>query len=171
MSTPPKNHTQKSDDEFSEKALLTHTFSPEALIYTYTGGQRLAVKTVLRFAILGRNRKKHKQQIKKIDTLFAIKSDTLENVKKGVTLDKTVKAQNLRTPEKRADRPTVLTKENLELGQNRAVRIVMRSGHVLRGDLLQVSRYNLVLNINAARVLVYQHGVLEYSVTPQHSEK
>ena len=168
LTQPEKGTPKKTYDDFGEKSLLTNAFAPKAIIYTYTGGQHVTVKNVLRFDIACQEvSNKHPRKLRKIDVLFAIKDDTLRTVKDGIRIDTDVQARNLRTPEKRADRPTVLTPENLTRGLNRDVRLVMRSGHVLRGWLLRVSRYNIVLNIGGALVLVYRHGVLQYSVIPQ----
>ena len=101
------------------------------------------------------------------DVLFASNAESFEAVKKGITFDNDVKKRNLRTAIKPKDRPKVLKKHNLDDGLNRDVRIVMRSGHVLRGVMLIHSRYNLVLKINQALVLVYRHGVLEFAITTQ----
>lgn len=168
MLTQKKTGNKQTYDAFAEKPILTTAFAPDALIYTYAGGQRVEGIKVLRYDLICRDTKtKVHRKLRKIDVLFAIKADTLSTVKEGITFDKDVKARNLRTPEKRADRPNVLTTEKLNLGLNREVRIGMRSGHVLRGWMLRYSRYNIVLNINGALVLVYRHGVLEYAVTPK----
>ena len=165
------HYNPQTDETLGEKALLTNAFQP-ALIYTYHGGQHVEVKNIETYALNSQSVKTQKpQRMKKNDVLFAIKADTLATVKAGITLDKDVKARNLRTPRYPKDRPVVLTQENLAHGHNRNVRIVMRSGHVLRGYLLQYSRYNLVLNIGGALVLVYRHGVLEYSVRPESHKR
>ena len=166
------HYNPQTDETLGEKALLTTAFQPEALIYTYDGGQHVAVKNIETYAMNCQSVKNQQpQRIKKRDVLFAIKADTLSTVKAGITLEKDVKARNLRTARYPKDRPVVLTTDDLARGHKRNVRIVMRSGHVLRGYLLRYSRYNLVLNINGALVLVYRHGVLEYSVRPESDKR
>ena len=159
------------NQQYSERFLLTKTYAPHAILCTYAGLKTCTVEKVLKYDMRCLEAKtKELQLVKKLDLLFAIKSDTLETVKAGIRIDKDVKARNLRTPEKIKDRPDVLRKEQLSRGKNRDVRIVVRSGHVLRGVLVDHSRYNLVLSINGVLVLVYKHGVLEYSVTPTPTE-
>lgn len=166
------HYDPQTDETLGEKALLTTAFQPEALIYTYHGGQHVRVKNIETYAMnCQRVKNQQPQRIKKTDVLFAIKADTLSSVKAGITLDKQVQAQNLRTAEKPKDRPVVLTTDNLADGHKTDVRIVMRSGHVLRGYLLRYSRYNLVLNINGALVLVYRHGVLQYAVITESHKR
>ena len=156
------NSDPQTDETLAEKPLLMTTFQPLALIYTYKGGQRLEVRDVKKYEIIANGR-----LLNKTDVLFAINAERLEAVKTGITFDNDVKKRNLRTAIKPKDRPNVLTKAKLDEARNRDVRIVMRSGHVLRGVMLIHSRYNLVLKINQALVLVYRHGVLEFAITPQ----
>ena len=157
--------------EYSERFLLSKAFGPHVLICTYTGIRTVEVEKIRKYDLQCLDAKTNERfEPPKTAVMFAIKADTLNTVKAGIRIDKDVKARNLRTAVKRKDRPKVLTKETLDRGLNRDVRLVMRSGHVLRGVLSDHSRYNLVLNINGAVVLVYQHGVLEYSVTPLPTE-
>ena len=76
-----------------------------------------------------------------------------------------VKKRELRTGIKRHKRPVVVTNAKLKPALNREVRLVMRSGHILIRQLIRYSAFNIVLNISGV-VLVYQHGVLKYSVRP-----
>ena len=156
------NSDPQTDETLAEKPLLMTTFQPVALIYTYQGGKRCPVEAVKKYDIIANG-----EELSKRDVLFAINAETLEAVKTGITFDNDVKKRNLRTAIKPKDRPKVLKKHNLDDGLNRDVRIVMRSGHVLRGVMLIHSRYNLVLKINQALVLVYRHGVLEFAITTQ----
>ena len=156
--------------QYSERNLLTKTFIP-AILCTYAGLKTCQVKKVEKYDIQYQDAKTNERSsLQKTDMMFAMKADTLPTVKAGITIEKDVKARNLRTAVKRKDRPKILTKEKLTRGLNRDVRLAMRSGHVLRGVLMNSSRYNLVLSIRGALVLVYQHGVLEYSVTPKPTE-
>lgn len=155
----------------TEKTLLTKTFRPQVILYTYAGGKTGSVEKLQKYDLVLRLETDVETTVRKIDVMFAIKADTLQTVKAGITMNKQVKAENLRTAEKIKDRPVVLKKENLADGHQRDVRLVMRSGHVLRGRLIETLRYNLVLDIEGALVLVYRHGVLEYSVTPQQQKQ
>lgn len=157
--------------EYSERFLLSKALGPDVLICTYTGLRTVDVEQIRKYDLQCLDAKTNERfELPKTDVMFAIKADTLNTVKSGITIDKDVKARNLRTAVKRKDRPKVLTKEILDRGLNRDVRIVMLSGHVLRGVLVHHSLYNIVLNIHGAVVLVYRHGVLEDSVTPHPTE-
>lgn len=162
MDRPKKN---EHDPTLREKNLLMTTFRPVALIYTYKGGKRCAVEAVKKYDILANG-----ETLSKTDVMFAINAETLPAVKKGITFDTHVKKRNLRTAIKPKDRPKVFTKKNRTDALNTDVRILMRSGHVLRGKLIRNSRYNMVLKINGALVLVYNHGALEFKISPQTRE-
>ena len=44
------------------------------------------------------------------------------------------------------------------------VRCVMLTGHILRGTQRALTRYHIVLEIAGECVLVYRHGLLSYAV-------
>ena len=150
-----------------EKPLLMTGFKPTALIYTYTHPKHVQVIEIEKYELVCSDVDKEVVlRLKKIDVMFAIKADTLETVQNSIHIDTDVKKRNLRTAYKRDDRPIVLTNEKLQNGLKREVRLVMRSGHILIGQLIRYSAFNLVLNIRGAMVLIYRHGVLEYSIRP-----
>ncbi len=151
-----ENHTDDAQT-LDEKSLLMTELGPVVLIYTYKGEQRVLVEAVKKYDILT-----NAGVVSKRDLMFVIKADTLEAVKTSITFDANVKKRNLRTAIKPKDRPKVFTKQNLAKAANKTVRLVMRSGHILRGRLVRNSRYNLIMEINQQTVLVYKHGVLEF---------
>ena len=154
-----KQNPTDYDPTLDEKSLLMTGLGSVVLIYTYKGGQRVIVEAVETYDILTNG-----GVVSKRDVMFAIKADTLEAVKAGITFDASVKKRNLRTAIKPKDRPKVFRKQNLTEAANKTVRLVMRSGHVLRGRLVRNSHYNLVMEINQQTVLVYKHGVLEFKI-------
>ena len=154
-------------ETLEEKPLLMTGFKPAALIYTYTQPKHVQVIDVEKYDLVCSGVAEDVvSHLPKINVMFAIKADTLETVENSIYIEADVKKRNLRTAYKRNDRPTVLTNGKLHNGLNRNVRLVMRSGHVLTGQLIKYSAFNIVLNINGALVLVYRHGVLEYSIRP-----
>ena len=62
------------------------------------------------------------------------------------------------------DRPLVVSDEQLRQDTGRRVRLLMRRGHVLRGELVFVSKHTLFLRIAGKMVLVYRHGLLAYEM-------
>ena len=53
--------------------------------------------------------------------------------------------ENLRTPKRIKDRPLVVSDEQLRQDTGRQGHLLIRSGHVLCGELVFVSKYNLFL--------------------------
>ena len=148
--------------EMTEKYLLTKGFKSPVLFYTYDGSRKIGIKRVQKYDVVLQDN----TNLKKIDVLFALASDDLATIKKGVRIQKSIKAENLRMPEKRTDRPEVVSDDDLKGTVNKDVRIVLRSGHVLRGRQVAFFKYNLVLSIHGGIILVYRHGILEYALTP-----
>ena len=152
---------QKKPNKMSELYLLTQGFTPPVILYTHAGGKTIEVSHVHRYQI----HPKTGAAIKKLDVMFAISKASLADVKSGITMDSSLKAQGLRTAEKIQDRVSAKIKdEQLDNGLQQSVRCVMLSGHVLRGRLVSVSRYILVLKIRNHLVVVYRHGLLEFSI-------
>lgn len=157
---PDTAKQQRSPNTFSEIHLLTRAFDAPVIFYTYSGGKRITVTRVNRYSI----QPKQGNIIPKVNIMFALPASSLNAVKSGITVQKSIKDQGLRTPEKIKDRPVVATNQVLRNAQDKPVRVVMRSGHVLRGLLVSVSKYLLVLRINTKIVLVYRHGMYEFSI-------
>ena len=72
--------------------------------------------------------------------------------------------EDLRTPKRIKDRPLVVSDEQLRQYTGRRVRLLMRRGHVLCGELVFVSKHTLFLRIAGKMVLVYRHGLLAYEM-------
>ena len=100
------------------------------------------------------------ERFQKTDVLFAFPASKLADVKSGIKIQKSIQAQELRTPERIKDRPLVVSDEQPRQDIGRRVRLLMRSGHVLRGALVFVSKFNLFLRITGKMVLVYRHSLL-----------
>ena len=144
----------------TERSLLEKAFESPMLLYTYEGGKRIDVKSVYKYAIHGTKG----ERFEKTDVLFAFPTSKLADVKSDIKIQKSIQAQDLRTPKRIKDRPLVVSDEQLRQDTGRRVRLLMRSGHVLRGELVFVSKYNLFLRIAGKMVLVYRHGLLAYEM-------
>ena len=144
----------------TERYLLEKAFESPVLLYTYDGGKRIDVKSVYKYAIHSTK----SERFQKTDVLFAFPASKLDDVKSGIKIQKSIQAQELRTPERIKDRPLIVSDEQLRQDIGRRVRLLMRSGHVLRGALVFVSKFNLFLRIAGKMVLVYRHGLLEYEM-------
>lgn len=152
---------------FSERKVLTKDFKPPIRLYTYEGGKTLSVEKVEPYEIQTTDG----AVLRKIHVMFAFPASKFAEVRDSIRIDKDVQAKNLRTAEKPKDRPKVLKWSVLKQAMNKKVRILMRSGHVIRGKQVRVSKYNLLLDIYGNAVLVYNHGILSYEVLDSGEEK
>ena len=150
---------QKKNKTFSEVYLLKKTFKPPVILYTPEGSKTVTVERVLRYNI----QPKGGEVIKKIDVMFALSKASLLKVKSGITIETSIKAQGNRTAEKRADRPKVQGQVDASANQKR-VRCVMLTGHILRGTQRAITCYHIILEIAGEIVLVYRHGLRSFSV-------
>ena len=156
---------KKQSNPFSEIHLLKKVLKPPVILYTPEGGKTVEVARVHRYGI----QPKGSATLKKTEVMFAISKASLAKVKSGITIDPSIKAQGNRTAEKVSDRPKI--KGQLDASaDNKRVRCVMLTGHVLRGTLRALTRYNILLEIAGERVLVYRHGVLAFSVEKPSAE-
>lgn len=161
MTMAKATQQQKNPTHISEKYLLTQGFTPPVILYTHAGGKTIEVSQVHRYQI----HPKTSDAIEKIDVMFAISKASLADVKSGITIVSSLKEQGLRTAKKIKDRRSVKIKDKqLLTGLQQLVRCVMLSGHVLRGQLVSVSRYNFVLKIRNHLVIVYRHGLLDFTI-------
>ena len=151
---------------FSERKVLTKDFKPPVRLYTYEGGKTLSVEKVEPYDI----HTTEGEVLRKIHLMFAFPASKFAEVRDSIRIDKTVQAKNLRTSEKVKDRPKVLKGSVLKKAMNQKVRILMRSGHVIRGKQVGVSKYNLLLDIYGNPVLIYKHGILSYELSDPGEE-
>ena len=144
-----------------EKYLFEKVFEQPIILYTYTGGKQVTVKQLKAYDIVTAEG----EEIQKTDILFALPVSKFEEAKAGIRIDANIKAKNLRTTVKARERPVIANTKQLRKGNDQNVKIVMRSGHILRGKQLTVGQYNLVMRIGGKVVLVYRHSILEWTIT------
>ena len=168
MKSPEKQKTaekKRKPNPFSEIHLLAKAFKPPVILYTPDGGKTVEVARVHRYAI----QPKDGEVISKLDVMFALSKASLAKVKSGITVDPTIKAQGNRTAKKIADRPKIKGKLMASADQ-KPVRCVMLTGHILRGTQRALTRYHIILEIAGEIVLVYRHGLLSYAVEAASAE-
>ena len=141
----------------AEVPSIASAFASPMLLYTYDGSKRIVVKSVYKYAIQG-------EHFEKTDVLFASPASKLDDVKSDIKIQKSVREQDLWTPKRIEDRPLVVSDEQLCQDTSRRDRLLMRSGHVLRGEFVFVSKHTLFLRIAGKMFLVYRHGLLPYAM-------
>lgn len=145
----------------TEKDLLQTEFEKPIILITYTEPEQIQKSVKVRKYDLQVDADKI---VSKIDVLFAFGFAHYQTIKAGIKLNNRVKAQNLKPIPKPKDRPHVATKEEYQAGNGKQVKVTMRTGHILTGEQVENTEYNLILNIEDQHVLVYKHGILEYQL-------
>lgn len=154
-------------ESLTEKYLLEKGFAKPIILVTYAGALPIEKEVkVIRYDLKIDGSK----VIKKLEVMFAFPQESYEVIKKGITLKTKIEAQQLQPIEKLADRPIVATPKEYIDGTRKNVCIVMRTGHVLSGQQIWASQYNIILKISNTRVLVYKHGILGYQVESESAD-
>lgn len=143
----------------TEKDLLQTQLEKPIILLTYTQPQQIQKSVKVRKYDLQVDQK---QIVKKIDVLFAFGFKHYQTIKAGIKLNNRVKAMHLNPIPKIKDRPHVVTPQEYQAGVGQQVKLTMRTGHILTGEQVKNTEYNLILNIEKQHVLVYKHGILEY---------
>ena len=145
----------------NEKDLLQTKFEKPIILVTYTENKQILKSVKVRKYDLQVDKD---TMIAKIDVLFAFEFAHYAVLKTGIRVNQQVEDQTLKPIPKPKDRPVVATKEEYKAGTGKHVKLTMRTGHILTGEQLINSQYNLIVNVCDLSVLVYKHGILEYDV-------
>lgn len=154
-------NTQILYDAPSENALLETDFSKPILLVTYTENLTVRSVEVKRYDLMTDG----KQKLPKLHVLFAFAFEDYEHIRNGITINPAIAAEKHKPIKPIKKRPVPATKEQYRAGTGKAVRITMRSGHVIAGKQTWASKYNLFVEIENRTVLIYQHGVHQYERT------
>lgn len=143
----------------NEKELLQTEFEKPIILVTYTAPKQIQKSVKVRKYDLLVDKD---TIIAKIDVLFAFPFAHDATLKSGIRVNQQVADQQLKPIPKPKDRPVVATQEDYKSGTGKQVKITLRTGHILTGEQLAHTQYNLVVNVCDYPVLVYKHGILDY---------
>ena len=145
-----------SSSHFSENYLLTKAFqenrSPVVLV-TYAGKRYIRIRKVTQYNLLIQD----ELPISKLEVVMAYSTEDQMHIKPDHLMDNQVKALNQKPIKKISERRVV----NMVVAVGDPVRIVLRTGDVITGFCKSFSRYNILLNVRGATVLIYKHGIHE----------
>ena len=142
-----------------EADTLLSKFQSPVLLVTYDGLKPVSISKITKYDV-----RTDAGIIEKRDITFAVPVSAVNDLGEGARIDKQIEAQQLRTAEKRKDRPQVLNDEILQTAVSVPVKTTMLSGHVFSGTLVEYNKYNLLLNVNNHLVLIYLHAVHQFEV-------
>lgn len=143
----------------NEKEILENEFEKPMILVTYTAPQQINESVAVKKYDIQVDKD---TRIRKIDVLFAFEFAHYAALKAGIRVNPQVEDQKLKPIPKPKNRPVVATKEAYKSGTGTHVKLTMRTGHMLTGEQLADTKYNLILNIEDKLVLIYKHGILEY---------
>lgn len=149
----------------TESDLLTTLFPAnqnQVVLLTYTGKRCVTVREVCQYDLILQDG----QEIKKIEVVMAFSTKDKAQIAPDLFIDEQIKALNQHAIEDIRDRRIV----RMVVVVNNPVRITLRTGDVITGFVQAFSRFNILLNVNGAPVLIYKHGIdeLKNLRTPKH---
>ena len=156
---------QEGDDWNTDEILHQHFAQPVRFI-TYKGIKDLSLTRTKPYTVWGKDdTNRERVKMAKLRILFAFPKEDMPALKPHVKIRGPVKAQNLQPIETVAERFHV-DDELLEQAKanESVVTIVTRTGHVLNGQLQHFSKYVLYMQIGEKMVIVYRHGLFEFTV-------
>ena len=140
----------------SENYLLTKVFQENrnlVVLVTYTGKRYVRIRKVTQYNLLIQD----ELPVSKLEVVMAYSTEDQTRIKPEHLVEDQVKALNQEPIKKISERKVV----NMVVAVSDPVRIVLRTGDVITGFCKSFSRYNILLNVRGATVLIYKHGIHE----------
>lgn len=109
----------------------------------------------------------------KLDIMLIFNSDDKDALKSHVKVRAKTRAEGLTAIQRVKDRPVVLTSEirdEISAQKPADVEVLFRTGHVVRGKVLGMSKYHLMLLVNDKQVIAYIHGIHQIHVHGKSTE-
>lgn len=150
----------------SENYLLTKAFQENrnlAVLVTYAGKRYVRIRKATQYNLLIQG----ELPIPKLEVVMAYSTEDQARIKPEHLVEDQVKVLNQKPIKKISERKVV----NMVVAVSDPVRIVLRTGDVITGFCKSFSRYNILLNVRGATVLIYKHGIHElknYRTRPSH---
>ena len=176
-SAEPSEKQQKKSQQSKKKSsnwdadrLLSQYFAQPVRFITYTGIKDLSEIKAKPYTLWGTDANGEEVKMAKLQVLFAFPKEKMPDLKPYVKVRKPLKAENLQPIEEQNERFHVdddLLKQARENKSN--VNIVTRAGYVLNGWLQHFDEYVLYMRVGEKVVVVYRHGLFEFTVGEQES--
>lgn len=162
--------SKKKGSNWDADRLLSQYFAQPVRFITYTGIKDLSEIKAKPYTLWGTDANGEEVKMAKLQVLFAFPKEKMPDLKPYVKVRKPLKAQNLQPIENQNERFHVdddLLKQARENKSN--VNIVTRAGYVLNGWLQHFDEYVLYMRVGEKVVVVYRHGLFEFTVEEQES--
>lgn len=160
--------SKKQSSDWETNPLFSEYFEQPVRFITYTGIKDLSKIKTKPYLLRGIDPNHERIQIAKLHILFAFPKEKMPDVKPYVKIRPAVKAQNLQHLEDPNERFHVDDELLQQAQQDQSnVNLVTRTGHVLNGCILHFDKYILYTQIGGQLVVVYRHGLFEFTVAEQ----
>lgn len=149
-----------------DRQLLQEKFASPIIISKYDGMHIcMKVEKVFRFIMhadmVKDNVVMSKQELRKIECLFAVPAEKWTDVKPHITRNKSVAELELKAEEKLARRDMF----NDKLPSGVPCKVCLRNGLVLNGIIGTEDKFHLLMRVGGKVVLVWKHAVHEIKIT------
>ena len=156
---------KKKSSDWDADRLLSEHFAPPVRFITYIGIKDLSKVATKSYLLRGVDADRQRIQIPKLQVLFAFPKEKMPDLKPYVKIRSALKAQNLQPLEDPNERFHIADKLLQQARKDKSnVNIVTRTGHVLNGRIQHFDKYVLYMRIGGKVVVVYRHGLFEFTV-------
>ena len=162
---------EKKSGGWNADEILNQHFAQPVRFATYTGLKDLSVVKTKPYTVWGNDANGELIKMSKLHILFAFPKEKMPDLKPYVKIRAPLKAENLQPVETVAERFHVDDELLKQARDNKSdVDIVTRAGYVLSGWIQQFDKYVLYMRIGEKMVIVYRHGLFEFTVDEQSEE-
>ena len=162
--------SKKKSSNWDADKLLSQYFAQPVRFITYTGIKDLSEIKAKPYTLWGTDANGTEVKMAKLQVLFAFPKEKMPDLKPYVKVRQPLKAQNLKPIENPEDRFHLDDEVLKQARENKSnVNIVTRAGYVLNGWLQHFDEYILYMRIGEKVVVVYRHGLFEFTITEQES--
>ena len=166
---PKKSQRSKEKGgSWNADGLLSQNFVQPVRFITYAGIKDLSHIETKPYTLKGVDANGEAVKLTKLHVLFAFPKEKMPDLKPYVKVRTPLKAQNLQLIENQEERFQV---DDMLLERARKdksnVNLVTRTGHVLNGWIQHFDKYVLYMRIGEKVVVVYRHGLFEFTIGEQ----
>lgn len=162
---------EKGSDNWDANEMLKQHFEQPVRFLTYTGLKDLSVVRTKPYTVWGKDANGETIKMAKLHVLFAFPKEKMPDLKPHIKVRTPLKAQNLKPIKKIEDRYHVDDELLEQAKENKSnVNIVTRAGYVLNGWIEYFDKYVLYMRIGEKMVIVYRHGLFEFTVEEQPTD-
>ena len=162
---------KKGPGNWNADEMLNQHFEQPVRFVTYTGIKDLSVVKTKAYTVWGKYSNGEMIKMAKVHVLFAFPKEKMPDLKPHIKVRAPLKAENLQPIETIAERYHVDDELLEQARDNKAnVNIVTRAGYVLNGWIQQFDKYVLYMRIGEKVVIVYRHGLYDFTVEEQSED-